>query len=49
MFKLTGDRLLDRVNNTFGPSFPNARGRREGQALGATFRSTNYDKLSKFG
>lgn len=43
--------LLARVTNTFGPSFTErAMTAGEGQvSIGATFSSTNYDKLSKFG
>lgn len=42
--------LLARVTNTFGPSFTErAMTAGEGQvSIGATFSSTNYDKLSKF-
>ena len=42
--------LLARVTNTFGPSFAErAMTAGEGQvSIGATFSSTNYDKLSKF-
>ena len=42
--------LLARVTNTFGPSFTErALTAGEGQvSIGATFSSTNYDKLSKF-
>jgi hypothetical protein len=43
--------LLARVTGTFGPSFAErALTAGEGQvSVGATFSSTNYDKLSKFG
>jgi len=43
--------LLARVTNTFGPSFTErAMTSGEGQvSIGATFSSTTYDKLSKFG